>query len=113
MIFPPRFPARRLLELVALESATLVKMEQEGARRQKGSYPTYRHGASGDEETSDKGVWLWLAVSEVDELHQHCLAAGIEVTVPPTDCPWGSQELHLRHPYGHAFRLACGTNDAD
>ncbi len=67
---------------------------------------TATFGSRGDEETSDKGVWLWLAVAEVDELYKRCLEAGIEVTFPPADCPWGSRELHLRHPDGHVFRLA-------
>jgi hypothetical protein len=34
-------PAGRLLGLAALESATPVEMEQEGARRHKATYPTY------------------------------------------------------------------------
>src|SRR5215467_6279896 len=38
----------------------------------------------GDEE-GDKGVWMSVWVDDVDEMHKHCVAAGLEVTFPPTD----------------------------
>jgi hypothetical protein len=44
-------------------------------------------------------VW----VGDVDALHEHCLAAGVEVSWPPTDMPWGVREMHVRHPDGHVF----------
>jgi predicted enzyme related to lactoylglutathione lyase len=43
----------------------------------------------GDEQ-GDKGVWLSVWVGDVDEIHKHCVAAGLEVTFPPTDMPGAS-----------------------
>ena len=61
----------------------------------------------GDEE-ADKGVWMSVWVDDVDEMHKHCVAAGLEVTFPPTDMPWNVREMHLRHPDGHVFRVGRG-----
>jgi hypothetical protein len=38
----PRILSAARRDPAELESATLVEMEQEGARRQKGTYPTFR-----------------------------------------------------------------------
>jgi hypothetical protein len=59
-------------------------------------------------ESADKGVWMSVWVENVDEIHQHCLAHGIEVTWPPTDQPWGVREMHIRHPDGHVLRISQG-----
>jgi uncharacterized glyoxalase superfamily protein PhnB len=59
-----------------------------------------------DESTG--GVWLsWFLESpkEVDAMHARALELGLEVTMPPTDEPWGVREFHLRHPDGHTFRI--------
>ena len=29
------------------------------------------------------GVWMSLGVDDVDQMHKHCVAAGLEVTFPP------------------------------
>src|SRR6187549_1527414 len=59
-------------------------------------------------ESADKGVWMSVWVDDVDAIHEHCLAQGIEVTWPPTDEPWGVREMHVRHPDGHVFRISKG-----
>jgi uncharacterized glyoxalase superfamily protein PhnB len=41
-----------------------------------------------------------LGGDDVDQVHQDCLAQGIEVTFPPTDMPWSVREMHVRHPDG-------------
>jgi len=41
---------------------------------------------AGDEE-GDRGVWMSVWVDDVDEMHRQCVAAGLEVTFPPTDLP--------------------------
>ena len=64
-------------------------------------------GPDGD-ETGDRGVWMQLWVEDVDALHRHCGAEGIEVAWPPTDMPWGVREMHVRHPDGHIFRIGTG-----
>jgi uncharacterized glyoxalase superfamily protein PhnB len=52
------------------------------------------------------GVWLSIWVDDVDALHRLCLDQGIDVTMPPTDEPWGVREMHIRHPDGHIFRMS-------
>ncbi len=64
----------------------------------------------GDEQ-GDKGVWMSVWVDDVDAMHKHCVAAGMEITFPPTDMPWGVREMHLRHPDGHVFRVGKGLEE--
>jgi hypothetical protein len=47
-------------------------------------------------------VW----VDDVDEMHKQCVAAALEITLPPTDMPRSVREMHLRHPDGHVFRVS-------
>jgi catechol 2,3-dioxygenase-like lactoylglutathione lyase family enzyme len=61
-------------------------------------------GPKGD-QTADKGVWMSIWVDDVDAIHRHCLAQGLEITWPPTDMPWNVREMHVRHPDGHVFRI--------
>ena len=63
------------------------------------------------DETLDQGVWMSVWVDDVDEVHKQCLAAGLEVTFPPTNMPWRVREMHLRHPDGHVFRVGKGVVD--
>jgi catechol 2,3-dioxygenase-like lactoylglutathione lyase family enzyme len=74
--------------------------------RGKGANPS-TFGPNGD-ETADKGAWMSVWVDDVDEVHRQCLAAGLEVTFPPTDMPWNVREMHVRHPDGHVFRISKG-----
>jgi uncharacterized glyoxalase superfamily protein PhnB len=64
-------------------------------------------GPDGD-EAADKGVWMSVFVDEVDEAYKQCVAAGLDVTFPPTDMPWNVREMHVRHPDGHVFRVGKG-----
>ena len=64
-------------------------------------------------EAGDKGVWMSIWVDDVDSIHRHCLAQGIEVTMPPTDEPWNVREMHIRHPDGHVFRISRGIGGAE
>ena len=63
---------------------------------------------SGPGEQGDRGVWMSGWVDDVDAAHRDCLAAGLEITHPPTDEPWGVREMHVRHPDGHVFRISRG-----
>jgi catechol 2,3-dioxygenase-like lactoylglutathione lyase family enzyme len=56
-------------------------------------------------DSADQGVWMSIWVDDVDAVHRHCLAQGLEVTWPPTDMPWNVREMHVRHPDGHVFRI--------
>jgi hypothetical protein len=60
------------------------------------------------DEQADKGVWMSVFVDDVDAVHRQCVAAGLEVTWPPTNMPWNVREMHLRHPDGHVFRVGTG-----
>jgi uncharacterized glyoxalase superfamily protein PhnB len=59
-------------------------------------------------EAAEKAVWMSIWVDDVDAVHRRCLEKGIEVTWPPTDMPWNTREMHLRHPDGHVFRVSQG-----
>jgi len=78
--------------------------------RGKGSNTTTFGGEEGS-EAADKGVWMSVWVDDVDAIHGHCLAQGIEVMFPPTDMPWGVREMHIRHPDGHVFRISRGLEE--
>ena len=57
---------------------------------------------------STGGVWMsWFldGPEEVDRMHAHATELGLDVSMPPTDEPWGVREFHLRHPDGHTFRI--------
>jgi uncharacterized glyoxalase superfamily protein PhnB len=57
-------------------------------------------------EAGDKGVWMSIRVDDVDAAYRNCQEQGLEVTMPPTDEPWGVRETHVRHPDGHVFRIS-------
>ncbi len=61
--------------------------------------------------TGRQGVWMSVWADNVDEVHKLCVAAGLEVTFPPTNMPWNVREMHLRHPDGHVFRVSRRNED--
>jgi hypothetical protein len=63
------------------------------------------------DQMADKGVWMSVFVDDVDAVHRICVAAGLEVTFPPTSMPWNVREFHLRHADGHVFRVGTGTEE--
>ena len=69
-------------------------------------------GPMGD-DAADQGMWMSIWVDDVDSIHAHCLANGIEVTWPPTDEEWGVREMHVRHPDGHVFRISQGLEEEE
>ncbi len=67
---------------------------------------------AGDDETG--GTWMswWVdSPAAVDAAHAAALAAGVTVTWPPTDEPWGVRECHVRHPDGHTFRVSASLEE--
>ncbi len=63
------------------------------------------------DEGAEKGVWMSIWVDDVDAVHKHCLAEGLDVTMPPKDEEWGVREMHVRHPDGHVFRISRGNEE--
>ena len=59
-------------------------------------------------EALEKGVWISMWVDDVDKVHERCVEQGIEITWPPTNMPWNTREMHVRHPDGHVFRVSQG-----
>lgn len=54
----------------------------------------------------EHAAWVSIWVDDPDALFERCVALGLDVTLPPTDEPWGVREMHLRHPDGHVFRVS-------
>lgn len=52
---------------------------------------------------------IW--VENVDEIYDHCLEQGLDVTFPPTDMEWNVREMHVRHPDSHVFRISRGFDE--
>jgi hypothetical protein len=84
------------------EACIFLCQGAQGGRGRGANTTTFQQ--QGDEE-GDKGVWMSVWVDNVDEMHKLCVAAGLEVTFPPTNMPWNVREMHLRHPDGHVFRV--------
>jgi hypothetical protein len=62
-------------------------------------------------EAAERAVWMSVWVEDVDTIHRHCVAQGIDVTWPPTDMPWNVREMLVRHPDGHVFRISEGIEE--
>jgi catechol 2,3-dioxygenase-like lactoylglutathione lyase family enzyme len=73
---------------------------------------TMTGGPEGSDD-AEKGVWMSIWVDDVDVIHKRCVTQGLEVTMPPTDEPWGVREMHVRHPDGHVFRVSKGSGEED
>jgi len=80
-----------------------------GAGRPRPGTNTTTFQQDGD-EAGDKGVWMSVWVDDVDAMHKHCVAAGLEGHISPTDMPWNVREMHLRHPDGHVFRVSADSS---
>jgi catechol 2,3-dioxygenase-like lactoylglutathione lyase family enzyme len=96
---PPDFGA-----VCSGECEIFLCLDGQGGRGKSHESTTY-----GQNEGSDKGVWMSIWVDDVDAIHADCLAQGLEITMPPRNMPWGVREMHLRHPDGHVFRISQGT----
>ena len=97
---PPRFGA-----VCSGEFEIFLCLNGQGGRG-KGPLPTTR------DNDENKGVWMSVWVDDVDAVHSLCLDQGIEITMPPTNEPWGVRELHIRHPDGHVFRISKAIGEA-
>ena len=76
-----------------------------GGQGSRGERPS-----EGEFDEGTGGVWMsWFLNSrdELEALHTRAQELGYEISMPPTDEPWGIREFHLRHPDGHTFRIGC------
>jgi len=87
------------------EACIFLCQGAQGGRGRGANMTTFQQ--TGDAK-GDRGVWMSVWVDDVDQMHQQSVAAGLEVTLPPTDMEWGVREMHLRHPDGHVFRISRG-----
>jgi predicted lactoylglutathione lyase len=87
------------------ETGIFLCLNAQGSRGNSG------HPSTADDDSREKGVWMSVWVSDVDAVYRHCLAQGLDVTMPPTDESWGVREMHLRHPDGHVFRISKGLGE--
>lgn len=93
------------------ECEIFLCQDGQGGRGAGGSRASFGPGSN---EAAETGVWMSVWVDDVDAVHRHCLAQGIDVVWPPTDMPWNVREMHVRHPDGHVFRIGrdiCGPSD--
>ncbi|MDQ2757794.1 MAG: VOC family protein [Actinomycetota bacterium] len=49
------------------------------------------------------GGWLAFSVDDVDAVHAELVAAGVDITQPPTDMPYG-RDMGFRDPFGNNLR---------
>jgi predicted lactoylglutathione lyase len=99
---PPDFGS-----VVSGDSEIFLCLGAQGGRGRGANTSTF---GPNDEQTADKGAWVAVMVENVDEVYRECVAAGIEITFPPTDTPWKMREMHVRHPDGHVFRVGHGID---
>ena len=78
----------------------------QGAQGGRGKGDNKQTFGAWENELADKGVWMSLWVDDVDKIYEHCTQQGLDVTWPPTNHPWNTREMHLRHPDGHVFRIS-------
>ncbi len=53
-----------------------------------------------------RGMWMWIGVENVDNLHNEYKEKGVVILEPPANYPWGSREMLVEDLDGHRFRLA-------
>lgn len=55
---------------------------------------------SGESDEPPRGMALWLQVRDVAAEHERLLGAGVTVTRPPREEPWGLVEMWIEDPDG-------------
>ena len=51
------------------------------------------------------GTWMWIPISNVDELFEELKLRGATIRQPPTNFPWGSREMNVQDLDGHRLRF--------
>jgi len=55
------------------------------------------------------GGWIWVGMSDVDELHAELRTKNVQIRSEPENYPWGSREMHVQDPDGNVIRFASDT----
>jgi uncharacterized glyoxalase superfamily protein PhnB len=53
--------------------------------------------------------WFLPNREELDAAYALARELGYEISLEPTDEPWGIREFHVQHPDGHRFRIGCAS----
>ena len=101
---PPNFGG-----VVSGECQIFLCLNGQGGRGRSEFTTTFGPGGS---DAAEKGVWMSIWVEDVDAVHRHCVAQGLDVVWPPNDMPWNVREMHVRHPDGHVFRISKGLPES-
>ena len=56
------------------------------------------------------GTWIWIAVSDTDELLEEYRASGAKIRHPPTNYAW-AYEMQVEDLDGNVLRLGCEPKD--
>lgn len=66
-----------------------------------------------ERDQGHEGTWLWIAVSDVDELYSELEARGAHLRHAPANYPWGSRECQITDPDGHVLRFGADLRDGE
>ncbi len=55
---------------------------------------------SGQSDQAPNKIDLWLQVRDIDQMHQHLLQQGVQITQSPKLEPWGLKEMWIKDPDG-------------
>jgi predicted enzyme related to lactoylglutathione lyase len=50
------------------------------------------------------GAWVWIGISDVEELHADLVARSVPILMPPTNFPW-ALEMRIQDPDGNVLRI--------
>ncbi len=51
------------------------------------------------------GACVFLAVDDVDAVHEELRSKGVKIAMPPTDQTWGNREMYVCDPDGNGIRF--------
>ncbi|CAN5458359.1 VOC family protein [soil metagenome] len=63
-------------------------------------------GALGPKKIGATAVTVHIYVDDVDAAWQRAMDAGVEVTMPLADQPWGDRYGSFKDPFGHSWSMA-------
>jgi catechol 2,3-dioxygenase-like lactoylglutathione lyase family enzyme len=103
--------ATPILRVESLDASVAYYVDQLGFTLQWRSDPVASVGrdrtslmlAEGDQ--GSPGTWVWIAVSDADELYAELHARGAKLRHAPTNYPWGSRECQVTDHDGHVLRF--------